>query len=143
MIRPTRLIEVVSGYSSLLINDVNTRYLERNLKLICIEPYARPFLKNGAQIVHYRLVGQRVQEVDATVFAELQSGDVLFIDSSHVYKTGSDVTHLFLNVLPSLAPGVYIHVHDIFLPNDYPRAWVIDENRCWNEQYLLQALLVE
>lgn len=143
MIRPNRLIEVGSGYSSLLIDDVNTRFLDRKLRLTCIEPYPRPFLENGSQAGSYELIRQRVQEVGAAVFSELEAGDVLFIDSSHVCKTGSDVTHLILNILPVLAPGVYVHIHDIFLPDDYPREWVVDENRCWNEQYLLQALLVD
>jgi hypothetical protein len=67
---------------------------------------------------------------------------VLFIDSSHVSKTGSDVNFLYLEVLPRLAPGVWIHLHDIFLPNDYPREWVLEEERSWNEQYLVQALLM-
>jgi hypothetical protein len=68
--------------------------------------------------------------------------DVLFIDSSHVAKTGSDVNFLYFDVLPRLAKGVNVHVHDIFLPHDYPRHWVVDEKRSWNEQYLLRALLM-
>ncbi|MEO8801981.1 MAG: hypothetical protein ABI304_11880, partial [Rudaea sp.] len=75
-------------------------------------------------------------------FTALESGDVLFIDSSHVAKTGSDVNYLYFEVLPRLAPGVRVHIHDIFLPHDYPREWVLDENRSWNEQYLLRALLM-
>src|SRR5207247_5820903 len=71
----------------------------------------------------------------------LQSGDVLFIDSSHTVKIGGDVNYLFLEVLPRLKPGVIVHVHDIFLPFEYPREWVRDDFRFWAEQYLLQAFL--
>lgn len=142
IIRPRRLVEVGSGYSSLLIDDVNRRFLGGSLDLTCIEPFPRPFLEKGAAAGNYRLLKHRVQDVDPAIFTGLRSGDVLFVDSSHVCKTGSDVTYLFLQVLPLLAPGVYIHVHDIFLPDDYPEEWVVRENRSWNEQYLLQALLI-
>ncbi len=74
-------------------------------------------------------------------FSQLQSGDILFIDSSHTVKIGGDVNYLFLEVLPRLKPGVIVHVHDIFLPFEYRRDWVLDEFRFWNEQYLLQAFL--
>jgi hypothetical protein len=83
-----------------------------------------------------------VQDVDPQLFDELDSGDVLFIDSSHVAKTGSDVNHLCFEVLPRLRCGVRIHFHDIFLPADYPKPWVLDENRSWNEQYVVRALLM-
>jgi len=75
-------------------------------------------------------------------FTSLQAGDILFIDSSHVAKTGSDVNFLYFEVLPRLASGVRIHVHDILLPADYPKDWVLRENRSWNEQYVLRALLM-
>lgn len=143
MIRPARVIEVGSGYSSLLMSDINQRFLGGAADIHCIEPHPRPFLKKGAESGYYRLFTKRVQDVDVGLFGELGHGDILFIDSSHVCKTGSDVTHLILKVLPRLNPGVYVHVHDVFLPVDYPRDWVISENRSWNEQYLLQALLAE
>lgn len=143
MIRPKRIVEVGSGYSSLLMSDVNDRFLDGGTRITCIEPYPRPFLESGSGSGRYALVKQRVQEVDTALFESLCDGDILFIDSSHVCKTGSDVTHLFLEVLPRLANGVYVHVHDVFLPEDYREDWVLEENRCWNEQYLLQALLAE
>jgi hypothetical protein len=83
-----------------------------------------------------------VQAVPLSVFENLEAGDVLFIDSSHVAKTGSDVNYLYFEVLPHLREGVFIHIHDIFLPNEYLKAWVITENRSWNEQYVLRALLM-
>jgi hypothetical protein len=87
------------------------------------------------------LIGKKVQDIGLEFFSQLGSGDILFIDSSHTVKIGSDVNYLFLEVLPRLNPGVIVHVHDIFLPFEYRRDWVLDEFRFWTEQYLLQAFL--
>jgi hypothetical protein len=138
---PRRLLEVGSGYSSLLAADVNRRFLGGATEITCIEPFPRAFLSRGVPGIA-RLLAQPVQEVGLEPFLALAANDVLFIDSSHVSKTGSDVNFLCLEVLPRLAPGVWIHLHDIFLPNDYPREWVLEEERSWNEQYLVQALLM-
>ena len=138
--KPRRVVEVGSGFSSLLIADVNDRYFGSRMEVTCVEPYPRPFLARGLRGIT-RLLEAKVQEVDVALFESLRGGDVLFIDSSHVAKTGSDVNFLFFEALPRLAPGVLVHVHDIFLPHDYPKEWVLVENRSWNEQYLLQALL--
>jgi predicted O-methyltransferase YrrM len=138
--RPRRFVEVGSGYSSLLVGDVNRRFLEGSCHVTCIEPYPREFLKRPRSgIAEIRV--EPVQQTPTAVFESLEAGDVLFIDSSHVAKIGSDVVHLFLNVIPALKPGVRVHVHDIFLPEDYPKSWVVDLGLHWNEQYLLQALL--
>ena len=83
----------------------------------------------------------RAEDLDPARFAALQAGDVLFVDTTHTVRTGGDVTHIFLEILPRLAPGVTVHVHDIFLPYEYPRDWVLDQRRAWAEQYLLQAFL--
>jgi len=139
--RPRRMIEVGSGYSSLLVADVNRRFLDSSCNFTCIEPYPRKFLTDGVPGIT-RLIQQKVENVDAAEFSALDRGDILFIDSSHIAKTGSDVLFLFFDVLPRLRPGVLIHVHDIFLPLEYPKAWAIDDNRSWNEQYLLRALLM-
>ena len=139
--RPQRIIEVGSGYSSLLMADVNRRWFNGKIHFTCIEPYPRAFLENRLLGIT-RLIADKVQNVALAEFAKLAAGDILFIDSSHVAKTGSDVNHLYFNVLPALAPGVLIHIHDIFLPLEYPQAWVIDDNRSWNEQYLVHALLM-
>lgn len=138
--KPRRIVEVGSGYSSLLMADVKKRFLEKTTILQCIEPFPRPFLNRDD--LGFELINKRVQDVPMAFFLSLEAGDLLFIDSSHVCKTGSDVNYLFLNVLPQLKPGVRIHIHDIFLPHEYLKSWVIDENRSWNEQYLLQALLI-
>ena len=141
LLTPKRIVEVGAGYSTLLIADVNDRFLGGTASITCVEPYPRPFLHRLERSQRIRLLQQRAQDVDAGVFDQLGRGDLLFIDSSHVSKTGSDVNRLFLDVLPRLKPGVVIHVHDIFFPDDYPKSWVLDEGFSWNEQYLLQALL--
>ena len=140
-LQPRRIIEVGSGYSSLLMADVNQRFLGGKSKITCIEPYPREFLMRGVAGIG-EVIRQCVQAVPLASFDDLQAGDLLFIDSSHVSKTGSDVNHLYFEVLPRLRSGVVVHVHDIFLPEEYPQDWAISENRSWNEQYLLRALLM-
>jgi len=139
--RPRRVIEVGSGYSSLLIADVNRRWFDSGIHVTCIEPYPRRFLRNRIEGLS-RLIEDKVQHVPIEEFAALEAGDILFVDSSHVAKTGSDVNRIVFDALPALAPGVHIHIHDIFLPHDYPQSWALDQNRSWNEQYLVQALLM-
>lgn len=140
-LRPNRMIEVGSGFSSLLRADVNHRFLGDAMDFTCIEPYPRDFLKKPIPGLS-RVLESKVESLPLELFGELDDGDILFIDSSHVAKTGSDVNYLYFQVLPRLRPGVFIHIHDIFFPYDYPKKWVIDENRSWNEQYILQALYV-
>jgi hypothetical protein len=138
--QPRRVIEVGAGHSSLLIADVAHRYFAPGFQLTCIEAHPRPFL---ARIAGANVIAAPVQDVPLALFQGLDAGDVLFIDSSHVAKTGSDVNRLYFDVLPRLPRGVRVHVHDVFLPHDYPRTWVLEENRSWNEQYLLRALLTD
>lgn len=136
--KPRTIIEVGSGFSSLVLGQA----AERNKRsgLICIEPFPREFLREGFPGLR-SLIDKKVQDIELEFFSQLESGDILFIDSSHTVKIGSDVNYLFLEVLPRLRPGVIVHVHDIFLPFDYRRDWVLDELRFWSEQYLLQAFL--
>ncbi|OQW90754.1 MAG: hypothetical protein BWK79_18900 [Beggiatoa sp. IS2] len=140
-LKPRRLIEIGSGYSSLLTADVNQRFLHRHLEFTCIEPYPADFLVAGVPGIQ-QLLPNKVEELPFSTFTQLQAGDILFIDSSHVAKTGSDVNTIYFDIIPRLAAGVIIHIHDIFLPTDYPKEWVIDEGRSWNEQYVLRALLM-
>lgn len=138
--RPRRMIEVGSGFSSLVTADVNRRHLGRELEFTCIEPYPRQFLVDGVDGIS-RLRREKVEDVDPEFFERLGENDVLFIDSSHVAKIGSDVNFLVFEVLPRLRPGVLVHIHDIFLPDEYPRVWMIDQCRNWNEQYVVRAFL--
>lgn len=140
-LQPRKIIEVGSGFSTLLMVDVRDRFLEHRVDIECIEPFPREFLKDPAYCIS--LVEAKVQDVPAQHFDRLESGDFLFIDTSHVSKTGSDVNYLFLEILPRLRPGVIVHIHDVFLPEEYPFPWVMEENRSWNEQYLLQAFLID
>src|SRR6185295_19912979 len=118
-----------------------TRWFDNQMHFTCIEPYPRAFLTVERPGIT-RLIETQVQNVAISEFETLKDGDILFIDSSHVSKTGSDVNFLYLQVLPRLRKGVHIHVHDIFLPHDYPPDWVIAERRSWNEQYIVHALLM-
>ncbi len=136
--QPRLIIEVGSGFSSLLLGQAATK--NNNSALICIEPFPQEFLKHGFRGLH-SLIEKKVQDIDLDFFSQLGPGDVLFIDSSHTVKIGGDVNYLFLEVLPRLKPGVIVHVHDIFFPFDYRRDWVKEEFRFWTEQYLLQAFL--
>ena len=138
---PKRIIEVGSGYSSLLMADVNRRFLHGQIDITCIEPNPRDFLRGEIPGIA-RVLQRNVQDVPLEIFRQLARGDVLFIDSSHVAKTGSDVNYLMFQVLPRLAPGVRVHIHDIFFPSEYPKDWVLRENRSWNEQYVVRALLM-
>jgi hypothetical protein len=137
--RPKRMVEVGCGWSSLVTARVNREYLGGHLHFTCIEPYPPEFLVDGIDGIS-QLIVSRVEEVPLDVFLSLGAGDVLFIDTSHVVKTGGDVVHLYHHVLPRLAPGVVVHIHDIFLPADYPQDWVMT-GRAWNEQYLVQSFL--
>jgi predicted O-methyltransferase YrrM len=138
-LRPRRMIEIGSGFSSLVTARVNRELLDRTMHFTCIEPYPRGFLTAGVDGISDLIVA-KVQDVPLETFAELGSGDVLFIDTSHTVKTGGDVTWIFHEIVPRLAPGVVIHVHDAFLPGDYPQAWVL-AGWGWNETYLLQSFL--
>ena len=140
-VAPARIVEVGSGFSTLLLADVNRRFLGGRTHVTCIEPYPPRFLERPIPGVA-RMIRDKVQSVPSEVFTTLGRGDILFIDSSHVSKTGSDVNTLYFDVLPLLAPGVLIHAHDVFLPYEYPEEWVVREGRSWNEQYLLRALLM-
>ena len=139
--QPRRFVEVGSGFSTLLIADVNRRFLGGTMKVCCVEPYPRAELHEPALGLE-RLLPSKVQDVGFEPFDALEAGDILFIDSSHVAKTGSDVNHLCFEVLPRLRKGVRVHFHDIFLPEDYPKPWVLAENRSWNEQYIVRTLLM-
>lgn len=137
--QPRLIIEVGSGFSSVVLGQAAAK--NKNSALICIDPFPRDFLQGGLPGLQ-SLITKKVQDIDLEFFSQLQSGDILFIDSSHTVKIGGDVNYLFLEVLPRLKPGVIVHVHDIFLPFEYRRDWVLDEFRFWNEQYLLQAFLI-
>jgi Methyltransferase domain len=139
--KPKRIFEIGSGYSTL----ITARAIKQNketvpgyqCKHLCVEPYERPWLES----VGVKVLRQKVEDVDSKIFSELEEDDLLFIDSSHIIRPQGDVVFEYLQLLPVLKKGVIVHVHDIFSPRDYPKEWVIDAVRFWNEQYLLEAFL--
>jgi Methyltransferase domain len=136
--QPELIAEVGSGWSSLVLGQAAAK--NKNSALICIDPFPSDALRRGFPGLR-SLIEKKIQDIDLEFFSQLGSGDALFIDSSHTVKIGGDVNYLFLEILPRLRPGVIVHVHDIFLPFEYRRDWVLDEFRFWTEQYILQAFL--
>lgn len=137
---PERIIEIGSGYSTALALDVREKY-SMNTKIICIEPYPDRLLrilKDSGEVTLYK---EFVQKTDVRIFEELEKGDVLFIDSSHVAKMGGDVLAEYFSILPRITSGVIIHIHDIFYPFTYPGEW-LRQGRCYNEAFILRALLM-
>lgn len=104
-----------------------------------IEPYPNKVIKNGFPSLT-RVIEKKVEDVPVETFTALKENDVLFIDSTHAVKTGGDVNYEILEILPILQKGVYVHIHDIFLPYEYPKSWLHDK-RFWTEQYLVHAFL--
>jgi predicted O-methyltransferase YrrM len=136
---PRRMIEIGSGFSSLVTARVNRELCDDSIRFTCIEPYPRQFLLDGVPGITDLIVA-KVQDVPLEAFDALGDGDILFVDTSHTVKTGGDVTWIFHEIIPRLAPGVLVHVHDAFLPGDYPEPWV-REGWGWNEAYLLHSFL--
>ncbi len=139
--KPNRIIEVGSGFSSALMLDTNNLFFNNSISCTFIEPYPERLNSLLMKNEKIDLIEQPVQNVDVKLFEQLSENDILFIDSTHVSKTGSDVNFLMFEVLPRLSKGVKIHFHDIFYPFEYPKEWVIDCKRSWNEDYILRAFL--
>ena len=139
---PRRIVEVGSGFSSAVMVDT-LRHARMHAGLTFIEPHPdRLFeLLSPEERSAARVLVRQVQEVPMAIFEELDAQDILFIDSSHVAKVGSDVSYLLLRVLPRLKRGVLVHFHDIFYPDAYPLAWV-RAGRAWNESLFLRAFLI-
>ena len=141
-LKPKRFIEIGSGYSSCVTLDTNELFFDGSILTTFIEPYPRLLMslvkeKDKGTI---RILPCRLQDVDVSEFEALRANDILFIDSTHVSKVGSDVNRIFFEILPRLSPGVYIHIHDVFYPFEYPRDWIY-EGRAWNEAYMLRTFL--
>jgi hypothetical protein len=141
-VRPARIIEVGSGHTSALLLDTNELHFNGRIDCTFIEPYPellRSLLK-PADLPGVKIIERQLQDVDVALFTRLQAGDILFIDSSHVAKAGSDLLTLFFEVLPRLNPGILVHFHDVFDRFEYPAEW-LREGRGWNEQYMLRTFL--
>jgi hypothetical protein len=141
-LRPRRIIEVGSGFSSCVTLDTNERFFGDSIITTFIEPHPELLLSLIKEMDKktIRTIPCRLQDVDLCEFEALKANDILFIDSTHVSKINSDVNYIFFDILPKLSAGVHVHFHDIFYPFEYPRDWVY-EGRAWNEAYVLRAFL--
>jgi predicted O-methyltransferase YrrM len=140
-IKPKRIIEVGCGTSTKIIQHaLKNNEAENSFRAthVCVEPYEQPWLASYPNI---KLVREKIELLDLKLFEELEAGDLLFIDSSHMVRPQGDVLHEYLTIIPSLNNGVYVHVHDIFTPRDYLENWIKENVLFWNEQYVLEALL--
>ncbi len=140
-LKPKQIIEIGSGYSTRIAAKAVGQNMNEGTRgyLACIEPYPQPRLLEANLPIE--LVQKKVEDVSSDFFSRLSSNDILFIDSSHVARFGSDVCYEILEILPKLPKGVWIHIHDIFFPHDYPVDWLINKRIAFNEQYLLEAFL--
>jgi predicted O-methyltransferase YrrM len=140
--KPHRVVEVGSGFSTLLSAQAIARNARDDVgyrcELIAIEPHPSPWLRSDRSI---RLIDTEVQDVPLSLFTSLEENDILFIDSSHVLRIGSDVQYECLEILPRLSQGVLVHFHDIFLPSEYPPDTIFKGYQFPNEQYIVQAFL--
>lgn len=140
-LKPRRVIEVGSGFSSAAMLDTADRWLpDTSFTFIDPDTTALDALLRPADRERATVVRARLQDVPLATFAALGANDILFIDSTHVSKTGSDVNRILFDLLPSLTAGVHVHFHDVFYPFEYPKEWVY-EGRAWNEDYILRAFL--
>jgi len=140
-IKPKNILEIGSGQSTLvaleaikknrIINKVNT-------KITCVEPYENIWLNS----LDIKILRKKIEDVDKSYYLNLKKGDILFVDTSHIIRPQGDVLKIFFEIIPKLKKGVIIHIHDIFTPKDYPEKWLINEHRFWNEQYLVEALMM-
>jgi hypothetical protein len=140
--KPARVLELGSGTSSHIISAaLRTNQADGNRSTYRVfDPYPWQATELGPAS-GVEVVALGATEVPPSEYAALEPGDVLFVDTTHTVKTGGDVNHLLLEVVPRLPAGVIVHFHDIFLPYEYPREWVVEMRLAWAEQYLLQAFL--
>lgn len=143
--KPKSIIEIGSGYSSAVMLDTNDLFFNNSINFTFIEPYPErlfSLFKNDDKEKHKTIING-LQDVNIELFDKLNENDILFIDSTHVTKTGSDVNLILFEILPRLKKGVLIHFHDIFYPFEYPKDWVFNwKGFGWNEDYILKAFLM-
>ena len=133
--KPANYLEIGSGNSTLYARHA-IRHGGLTTRITSIDPQPRREIDKLCD----RVVRQSLETVDLSAFDELADGDILFFDGSHRIFNDSDVTVFFLDVLPRVKPGVLIHIHDIFWPDDYPREW---EDRYYSEQYMLGVKILD
>ena len=138
--KPARVVELGSGASSHVIAAARARNARDGLDFehVIFDPF--PFLNPMGAVEGPEVHRLPAEEIKIEQIA-LAAGDILFVDTTHTVKTGGDVTQIVLDIVPRLPSGALVHFHDVFLPFDYPREWVVDQRRAWSEQYLVQAFL--
>ena len=139
-LKPKNILEIGSGHSTLIaLEAIKKNYDVDGIKtfMTCIEPYENDWLNK----VNVTILRETIENIDPKNYLNLESNDILFIDSSHMIRPQGDVLKIFAEILPNLPKGAIIHIHDIFTPKDYPEKWIVKENKFWNEQYLLEALI--
>ena len=141
--KPNTIIEIGSGYSTACIMDA-IEYGHIDTKIHCIEPYPARLksLLKDRDLESISLIESSVQDVDKRLFLQLRENDILLIDSTHVLKTQSDVHSELFEIIPSVAKGVIIHIHDVHYPFEYPAEWIYNQNYSWNEIYAIRAFLM-
>jgi hypothetical protein len=143
ILKPKNIIEIGSGNSTKLATAAVLRNQQEDTgykcKIICIEPYPSDLLLKKSDI---ELIQKRLEDLNFELFDRLGKNDILFIDSTHSLKIGNDVYFEYLEIIPRLRKGVYVHIHDIFIPNQYCKRWIYQFKYFWTEQYLLQAFLL-
>ena len=142
-LKPRRVIEIGHGFSTRVVLAALARNGEESgtrPQFLSVDPYAR-FVPASASSVDFEVISKPLQDSVGLVTGTLQEGDMLFVDSTHVYKVGSDVEVYFDQLYPQIPAGVHIHVHDIFSPYQYPLSWIAHSKRFWNEQYMLESFL--
>jgi predicted O-methyltransferase YrrM len=141
-LKPRAVIEIGSGFSSVCMLDCADEFrLDTKFTFIDPNPERLKSLLRSADYQRVTLLEIPVQQTDTTIYRSLGPGDILFIDSTHVLKTGSDVHFELFHILPALHQGVVIHFHDIHFPFEYPDPWIFHNNHSWNEIYALRAFL--
>lgn len=143
-LRPKRIVEIGSGYSTACMLDSAEHVDLRDLHITCIEPYPTRLkaLLRPRDSNRVTLIERGIQDVPLNIVDALGENDILFIDSTHVLKTGSDVHCEMFHLLPRIKPGVVVHFHDIHFPFEYPDDWIFKKNYSWNEAYILRAFLM-
>ncbi|MDP1737478.1 MAG: class I SAM-dependent methyltransferase [Caulobacter sp.] len=139
--RPARVVQIGCGVSTAVIEaaGVDAGYRPQ---ILCVDPYPTDFLRRRHAAGGIALLAEPAQEVDLAVLTDLGAVDLLFIDSTHAVKPGSEVNRIVLEVLPRLAPGVFVHFHDIYFPYDYPRRLLSGDLFFHSESTLVHAFLV-
>jgi predicted O-methyltransferase YrrM len=141
-LKPKRIIEIGSGFSSCVTLDTNELFFDSKVVTTFIDPYPDVLLSliKEADRQKIKIISHRLQDVHLSEFEVLEANDILFIDSTHVSKVNSDVNRILFEILPSISSGVYISFHDIIYPFEYPKEWIY-AGRAWNEAYMLRTFL--